>query len=71
MIWLLVAVYLLAGVTIGRMCYEFDVFAPDRPGLETMADRRADVGTCCLIALIWFVVPVAGLVNHLRGSIEE
>lgn len=55
MIWILVAVYLLAGITIARMAWEFDVWA-DQP------DERA---LCSMLVLVWPVVPAWGLWTYV------
>ena len=54
----LIVTYLAAAFTIGRMCWEFDVYA-ERYGL-------AEAVACWVIGLLWPVVPVWGLWNHIR-----
>lgn len=62
---ILLAVYLLAGLTIGRMAYEFDVFSEGRP--QTMRDRRIEVFACWVTVLLWPCVPALGLWNWMTG----
>lgn len=58
MIWLLAATYLLAGVTIARMAYEFDAFAEPAPTLE---GREREIWLCVMLVVVWPVVPAWAL----------
>ena len=58
MFWLFLATYVLAGATIGRMTWEFDVYA-DSP--------RYDRLLCVVTAIAWPVVPAWGLWALVRS----
>jgi len=57
MIWLLIWTYALAGLTIGRMAWEFDAFKDD-PKEKLM---------CWVTAILWPLVPALGLWAAVRG----
>lgn len=68
-------VYVLAAVTIGRMCYEFDVFTPQLPDtamgraatrLESVHSRRDEIIACWITGAFWFAVPLYGLWIHIK-----
>ena len=59
MIWAVVMIYVLAGATIGRMCYEFDVYADDPRPVETRM--------CWITGAVWFVVPLWALWIHIKS----
>ena len=72
MIWLLLAVYLLAAATVGRMAYEFDVFAEDvaewagAGADQALAARRAEIVVSFLVGVFWPVVPLFALWVHVK-----
>lgn len=67
MIWLFLATYALAGATIGRMAWEFDVF-DDEEALTY--DHRADRRLCIISGILWPLVPAWGLWIALTASKE-
>jgi hypothetical protein len=67
MIWLLAATYLLAGVTIARMAYEFDVFAEPGASLAEQARiREREIWTCVMLVFVWPFVPALLLWSYVR-----
>lgn len=66
MIWFAV-MYVWAGVTIGRMVYEFDVFANDatpRSDAEAMQARGREIRLAWAIGMFWpMVLPYAVYVH--------
>lgn len=73
MIWIVYLVYVWAGATIGRICYEFDVFAPDKPprsGGEAMEARRREIKTCWTVGILWFTIVPVALYVHIRTPRE-
>ena len=67
MIFALIAVYALAGVTIGRMTYEFDVWAVESSTVDEAIDaRRSETRAAVLTGILWPIVPVFALVVHVR-----
>lgn len=63
-----VALYVLAGATIGRMAYEFDVFSA-RPSIDPVQARhrhRVEVASTVITGLIWPLVPMWALWVHMR-----
>lgn len=68
MIWLLIATYLLAGAVIGRLVYEFDVYAVRNP---STSDRRIETLTCCAIGLVWPMLAVASIAELVRPRSDD
>jgi len=73
-IWWLIFVYVLAGITVGRMAWEFDVFTVDpilgeRPQdvLARSLARRVEVFVCWVAGVVWPVVPLWALWTHVRN----
>lgn len=63
MTWLLIVTYLLAGATIGRMAWEFDVFAAGSPDAY---DWRLDRRLCVMAGILWPLVPALLLWSYVR-----
>lgn len=75
MIWWLIGMYVLAGVTVGRLAWEDDKFVvlPPPDSLRRMVDpsfirrgRTYEVAACWIVGMFWPVVPLLGLWNHVR-----
>jgi hypothetical protein len=68
MIWALVVTYLLAGATIARMVYEFDVFSdPDGSVLEQIQNREREIWICVVLVFVWPLVPAWALWNTVTS----
>lgn len=73
MIWWLVFVYALAGITVGRIVWEFDMFTDYPVSYEHAQDararvlaRRREVMVCWIVGAGWPVVPLWALWTHVR-----
>lgn len=68
MIWWMIFLYVLAGVTIGRMAYEFDVFDPpyteDRD--QALRNREVEIWSSVITGVLWPLVPAWALWVYVR-----
>jgi hypothetical protein len=64
MTWLIVYVvtYLMAGGTIARMAWEFDVFTD----LDSVRDWRDEAALCWMLVLVWPIVPALLAWSYFR-----
>lgn len=64
--FLVTVVYTLAGITIGRMCYEFDVFQRGDIA-DPVEARRWETLACWITGALWVAVPAYGLWLHVSN----
>lgn len=65
MIWAAFLMYAWAGVTIGRLCYEFDVFAEEEDP-HPFDGRRREIRLCWIVGVWWFLILPRALWVHVR-----
>lgn len=64
---ILILVYLWAGLTIGRMCYEWDIFAASEAEEPLPIERRQEISLCWVVGFVWPIIMLYAIWIHVSN----